>query len=179
MPHWREKGVSHPFSSGLSLSPRAVSWLALVLLLQTAGLAQGQSFRGRQTASIVPPLAVKLEPGKVAVVPIEVRIRAGYHINSDKPAEQYLIPTRLTWNVPGLKLRDIAYPEPETVNYAFSEQPLSVFSDTITIKSAFQVPPNVPSSLTELPGQLRYQACNDKACLPPATLDITVPVARP
>jgi hypothetical protein len=149
------------------------------LLLQAAGVAPGQSFRGRQTASVVPPLPVKLEPGKEVVIPIQVRIRSGYHINSDKPAEQYLIPTRLTWNAPTLKLKDVIYPEAEIVNYAFSEEPLSVFSDTITIKSAFQVPPNVPSSLTELPGQLRYQACNDKACLPPATLDITVPVARP
>jgi 1-acyl-sn-glycerol-3-phosphate acyltransferase len=94
-------------------------------------------------------------------------------------AEQYLIPTRLTWNTPALKLKDVTYPEAETVNYAFSDKPLLVFSDTIVIKSAFDVPSNVPASLTELTAQLRYQACNDKACLPPTTLDITVPVARP
>ena len=148
-----------------------------MLLVATA--AMGQTFRGRQSASIVPPLAVKLQPGKAVVVPVEVRIRSGYHINSDKPAEQYLIPTRLTWNTPALKLKEVTYPEAETVNYAFSDKPLSVFSDTIIIKSAFDVPSNVPASLTELTAQLRYQACNDKACLPPATLDITVPVARP
>ncbi len=155
------------------------SGLLLVLLLQVAAGASGQTFRGRQTASLVPPLPVKIEPGREVVVPIQIRIRTGYHINSDKPAEQYLIPTRLTWNTPVLKLKDVTYPKAETVSYAFSEEPLSVFSDTITIKSAFEVPPGVPASLTELAGQLRYQACNDKACLPPATLDITVPVARP
>jgi len=153
---------------------------ALVLLLQAAlATAPAQSFKGRQTASIVPPLAVKLEAGKTIKVPLQVRIRTGYHINSDKPAEQYLIPTRLTWTVPALKLKGVAYPEAETVNYAFSEQPLSVFSGTIAIESLFDVPANVPGSLTELTGQLRYQACNDKACLPPATLDVAVPVQRP
>jgi hypothetical protein len=34
----------------------------------------------------------------------------------------------------------------------------------------------LPETLTELRGELRYQACTNKACLPPKTLSFSVPV---
>jgi hypothetical protein len=38
------------------------------------------------------------------------------------------------------------------------------------------VPKPLPSDLKELAAKLRYQACTDKACLPPVTVDVKVPV---
>jgi hypothetical protein len=125
----------------------------------------------------MPPPAVRVKAGDELSVPLKVVIRPGYHINSNTPAEDYLIPTRLSWNDAGLKVQSIDYPQAETVNYEFSEKPLSVFSGSITLRSTFTVPEPVPSGLKELTGKLRYQACNDKACLPPVTVDVTVPVA--
>lgn len=126
---------------------------------------------------MLPPAAVRLEAGEEVSIPLKVVIRPGYHINSDTPAEDYLIPTRLTWNDSGLKVKSTEYPQAETVKYEFSEKPLSVFSGSITLRSTLAVPDPVPSGLKELNGKLRYQACNDKACLPPVTVDVTVPVA--
>ncbi|RPH74663.1 MAG: hypothetical protein EHM80_17555 [Nitrospiraceae bacterium] len=65
------------------------------------------------------------------------------------------------------------------VTYAFSEEPLSVYSGIIVLKTSFAVPKQVPATLAELKGRLRYQACNDKECLPPATLEVSVPVKQP
>lgn len=120
---------------------------------------------------------MKIEAGKGVSIPVKVAIRSGYHINSDTPAEDYLIPTKLTWDTPGFKVDSVEYPEAETVNYSFSEKPLSVFSGTITLRSTLLAPESLPAGLKELNGKLRYQACNDKACLPPVTADVTVPVA--
>ena len=137
--------------------------------------AVGQ-FRGVQAASVLPPTAVQLKAGGELSIPLKVVIRPGYHINSDTPAEDYLIPTRLTWNDAGLEVKSIDYPEPEIVKYEFSEKPLSVFSNSITLRSTLVVPDPVPAGLTELTGKLRYQACTEKACLAPVTLDVSVPV---
>lgn len=154
----------------------ALAWMALAVC---AAIAPAQTFQGRQVASVVPSLPVALEPGKQIEVPLQVRIRSGYHINSNKPAEEYLIPTRLTWDAAPLTVRNITYPKAEIVTYAFSEQPLSVYSGIIVLKTSFAVPKQVPASLAEIKGRLRYQACNDKECLPPATLEVSVPVKLP
>jgi DsbC/DsbD-like thiol-disulfide interchange protein len=148
---------------------------AAAVVLLFAGVALGQ-FRGVQAASVIPQSAVQLKAGEELSIPLKVVIRPGYHINSDTPAEDYLIPTRLTWNDTGLKVKSIDYPEPETVKYEFSEKPLSVFSGSITLRSTLAVPNPVPSGLKELTGKLRYQACTEKACLPPVTVDVLVPV---
>jgi DsbC/DsbD-like thiol-disulfide interchange protein len=146
-----------------------VGWLV------PGSVARGQ-FRGVQAASVMPPTAVRLKAGEELSVPLKIVIRPGYHINSNTPAEDYLIPTRLVWNDSGLKAKSIHYPEPETVKYEFSEKPLSVFSGSITVLSTLAVPDPVPSDLKELTGKLRYQACTEKACLPPVTVDVSVPV---
>jgi hypothetical protein len=39
------------------------------------------------------------------------------------------------------------------------------------------VPASVPPGLVNVAGKLRYQACNDRMCLPPKTIDVTVPVS--
>ncbi len=149
--------------------------IAAALVLASAASAQ---FRGVQAASVMPPKAVRLTPGEDLVVALKVAIRPGYHMNSDTPAEDYLIPTRLSWDVAGLVVESVEYPDPEIVNYEFSEKPLSVFSGTITLSSTFAVPETVPPGLSELAGKLRYQACTEKACLPPVTVDVSVPVTK-
>lgn len=125
---------------------------------------------------MIPPTAVRVSAGEELSVALKVVIRPGYHINSNSPAEDYLIPTRLTWNDAGLKVKSIDYPQSESVKYEFSEKPLSVFSGSITLRSTLAVPDPVPPGLKELTGKLRYQACTDKACLPPVTVDVSVPL---
>jgi DsbC/DsbD-like thiol-disulfide interchange protein len=153
---------------------------ALLVAAAAAGLlacnpAVGQ-FRGVQAASVIPPTAVRLKAGEDLSVPLKIVIRPGYHINSNTPAEDYLIPTRLVWSDSGLKVKSVHFPEPETVKYEFSEKPLSVFSGSITLLSTLAVPDPAPPGLKELSAKLRYQACTEKACLPPVTVDVSVPV---
>ena len=136
-----------------------------------------QSFSsGLRAATVLPSPVVKLKPGEIVDVPVTIQIRPAYHINSSRPADEYLIPTALTWEPSGLDLKETDYPEPELVNYLFSSQPVSVYSNKIVIVSRFAVPDKVPA-LTELKGRLRYQACNSKACFPPTSTDVTVAAA--
>lgn len=148
----------------------------VLLLLTAAAAPSGAQYRGFQAASVLPPPTVTIEAGEEAVVAITIRIRRGYHINSDAPAESYLIPTRLTWEAGPLTVVGVEFPEPEIVRYDFSRKPLSVFSTKVVLKTRFRAPPELPAEFSEIAGKLRYQACNDKACLAPTSVEFKVPV---
>ncbi|MGH9718619.1 MAG: protein-disulfide reductase DsbD domain-containing protein, partial [Bryobacteraceae bacterium] len=44
------------------------------------------------------------------------------------------------------------------------------------VTTKFRVPATAMSGPGQIAGKLRYQACNDKVCLPPKTIDVKVPV---
>lgn len=133
---------------------------------------------GFSAATIEPSPGIQITGSGPLRVPITVRIRRGYHINSDKPNDPYLIPTHLSWpNVVPLRVESVIYPPAEEVKYDFSDKPLSVYSSRVEIMTTFLVE-SVPADMGELRGSFRFQACNDKACLPPKTLPVRVPVRR-
>ncbi len=150
---------------------------SLVLIAATAamGIGPAQTVSGFRAATVLPSPLIRLEAGKPVSVPVTIQIRYGYHINSNTPAEDYLIATELTWD-PVLDLESVEYPKAETVEYPFSSKPLSVYSGRIVIRSKFRAPETIPGSLRELSGKFRYQACNSKACFPPKTVPVTVAI---
>lgn len=107
---------------------------------------------------------------------LTVKLQDGYHVNSHKPADEYLIPLRITWNQGPIEAVETVFPEPRLEKYAFSPKPVSVFSGTFEIISRFKVAPSAPLGLVAVSGRLRYQACTEKMCLPPRTIDIKAPV---
>jgi Disulphide bond corrector protein DsbC len=109
-------------------------------------------------------------------VKIPVSVRAGYHVNSNTPMEEYLIPLKLTWTATGaLRGGDVTYPTPALEKYEFAEKPLSVFTGSIELTAHFQVAGDAQAGPGAASGRLRYQACNDRACFPPKTVEVTVP----
>jgi len=123
------------------------------------------------------------EPQKVAgkrnaavQAKIPVSVRPGFHVNSNTPTDEYLIPLKLTWTSAGaLEGGSVTYPKPSLEKYEFAEKPLSVFTGNFELVANFMVAANAPAGPGAAVGKLRYQACNDRACFPPKTVDVTVP----
>ncbi len=132
--------------------------------------------QGTHFVSVEPVSPATARRGAEFQAPVRFTIRAGYHINSDQPAEEYMIPTVLTWSSGPFTLKGVIYPKAEPVKYEFSSKPLLVWSGTITVTSRFQAPADAPPGTIKLSGKLRYQACNNNACFPPKNLDVSVPV---
>ena len=110
-----------------------------------------------------------VEPGAVAVVTVELDIRSPYHINSNEPLEEYLIPTSLKLEpVSGLEIRNILFPAAEIKNLEISDVPMALYEGAVKI--AVEVVPNesLAGGNVELRGSVHYQACDDSTCLPPA-----------
>jgi thioredoxin:protein disulfide reductase len=114
--------------------------------------------------------------GTVAEAKIAVSLRDGYHVNSNKPSEEYLIPLRLTWTAAPLEAPETTYPKPKLEKYDFADKPLSVFSGDFEILSRFKVPAGATAGPVVLVGKLRYQACTSSMCLPPKTVEVRLPV---
>jgi len=108
-------------------------------------------------------------------VKIPVTVDPGFHVNSNHPSEDYLIPLKLTWTSLGaLEGGQVAYPTPTMEKYAFADKPLSVFSGSFALTASFQVAPNAAAGPGVAAGKLKYQACNSNTCYPPKTADVNV-----
>jgi thiol:disulfide interchange protein DsbD len=107
---------------------------------------------------------------------IPVTVQTGFHVNSNTPSEDYLIPLKLTWTTTGaLESANVTYPKPTIEKYEFAEKPLSVFTGNFDLVANFKVAATAPAGPGAAVGKLRYQACSNKACYPPKTIEITVP----
>jgi hypothetical protein len=106
---------------------------------------------------------------------IPVSVQPGFHVNSDKPSEEYLIPLKLTWTGTGaLQPGAIIYPKATQEKYEFAEKPLLVLTGNFDIVANFKVAGNASAGPGSAAGKLRYQACNNRACFQPKTVDVKV-----
>src|SRR5437016_6516752 len=90
------------------LRPTALSILVcLTLGAQTSGyLTVGE------------PQKVAGKRGAAVQVKIPVTVKTGYHVNSNKPNDEYLIPLKVTWKSTGvLEGGEIVYPKPALEKY--------------------------------------------------------------
>lgn len=126
--------------------------------------------------SIAPPRKVTVKAGGEAPGALSLQLREGFHVNSNAPADPYLIPLRLTWNPGPVEAAAIEFPKPQSEKLAFSEKPVLIFSGSFDVTTRFKAPAGAPTGQSLVTGKLRYQACNDRMCLAPKTVDVTLPV---
>lgn len=142
-----------------------------------AALALPLSAQAPQILSLQEPQKVTVPRQGEVRVPLKLSMRPGYHANSDKPSEDYLIPLRLTWDSKApLEPVEIVYPKAKLEKFEFTEKPISVVDGDFEIVTRFRRTPNAMPGPAFLSGKLRYQACNDKMCFPPRTIDVKVPL---
>ena len=150
----------------------------LAPIFATLLAAFSPSLRAQSSAvlSLPAPERLSIKRGATGEVKLKGELRQGYHVNSDKPADEYLIPLKLTWAKEPLQTVQIVYPKPQLEKYDFSPTPLSVFSGSFEIVTHFKAAPTAAPGPAMMTGKLRYQACNNKECLPPRTAEVTLSV---
>ena len=106
---------------------------ALVLVVGLASPATAQRPYDVKINPIAETDAV--HPGTSARVALEISLDAGYHVNSNTPLDEFLIPTILTVNPPtGISLGGVAFPEAIVlVGPLGPEEPLAVFEEEFLI----------------------------------------------
>jgi thiol:disulfide interchange protein DsbD len=116
----------------------------------------------------------KVYPGSEVKLAVKVNIEDGWHINSNKPYEDYLIPTELTIGITYFELKKVTYPEAHDFKFSFSEKPLSVYEGQIYIGALLETSKDIKPGKYPLKINLNYQACNDRSCLAPTSVEDTL-----
>ena len=150
-----------------------------LVLFATLALASSQAaFAQISPLTVFPPSdPVAIKRGATATAKVKVSIRQGFHCNTNTPSDEYLIPLKLTFApVGGLESTGVVYPKGKDEKYEFSATPLNVYSGEFELTATFKAAKDAPKGPSKIVGKLRFQACNDKMCLAPKTLEVTIPL---
>jgi hypothetical protein len=167
----------------------AVFWLAfLVCIAPSAGASQQWAGLGSnsnsnvkvEVASVAP---VKVRQGGNSTVTLNFRVRPNYHINSNTPGSGLLIPTVLRLDPPtDVIVGSTTYPEGKNMAFSFAPgHELNVYTGDFEVTTRVMVERKLRPGKYRVRGNLRYQACDARACYSPTELPVTfdVQVVRP
>ena len=124
--------------------------------------------------TVAQPQKVVGKRNAVVRTKIPVTILDGFHINSNTPSDEYLIPLKVTWTSLGaLEGGQVTFPQAGKITVG--DQSLSVFTGKLELVANFKVSAKAPAGPGIASGKLGYQACDDSKCYPPKSIDISVP----
>lgn len=101
-------------------------------------------------------------------------VEPGFHVNSDKPKDEFLIPLKLTWTGTALQPGAVTYPKSEDVKVGNDQ--VSVFTGKFTVETKFTAAASAAPGPALMTGKLHYQACNNQMCFRPAITEVRLPV---
>ena len=143
--------------------------VALLVVAPTLIFAQ---FRGPR-AELAPLVESAVRAGGTARAALQITLPPQLHVQSNAPRDPALIPTELTFSPPaGVQATEIVFPKSTDFVQAGLAQPLAVFEHEFAIGVQIAVAEGTTPGTIDVPGRLRYQACDDKVCYPPQTGEV-------
>jgi hypothetical protein len=109
--------------------------------------------------------------------PIRLRLKISkpWFIHGTKSEGEGLIPTVLSFpESPRLKVEGITFPEPDRKKFDYTSKPIGVFSGHVLVKATLVVSRDAQPAERLVKGNLSYQACTYKVCLPPENVPVNL-----
>jgi cytochrome c biogenesis DsbD-like protein len=143
---------------------------SFVVLCACAAFAQSSS----PLITVAPISTITVVRGGKAALDIPLRVNQGFHVNSNHPNDELLLPTIVHLDPPeGIMIAGVEYPQAEQMALPFAgEEKLSVFSGDIDVTAEVRVLKSAPLGTQRVHGQVRYQACDNRRCFPPKTAPV-------
>ncbi len=154
--------------------------LFLILLLIPFHTA-AQQVAGMSSADKVNIEVVKsqnlIPAGTSAKGAVLLNLEDTWHVNSERPLQDFLIPTELTIEgTDQITVSAYQYPPSKEYNFDFSQEPVRVFEGEAPIFFTLFATDDAEPGTYELSGTIQVQACDNSVCLAPVTLPVTVQV---
>ena len=153
----------------------AASAVLLGTGLGLTGLGFAQS-PGNKTPSVtVAPIdPITVTRGSSGQVTVNFRVAPGFHINSNTPKSEFLIPTALKLDAPtDIAISKVTYPAGKDMSFPFSpDEQLNVYTGDFAVTLMVRPLHSVMPSKYAIHGNLKYQACDNAACYPPKQVPI-------
>lgn len=83
--------------------------------------------------------SIKVNQGEKFTIDLSIIVSQTWHINSNKPNDDFLIPSEISANSNGIKLQSVKYPQAHELKLSFSEELVSVYEGTSNAKLTFSV----------------------------------------
>ena len=119
---------------------------------------------------------VTVQAGKRAEIAVSVSVKKGYHIQANHVKDEFIIPTTIEMETQEIVVTEKQiFPQTKEFKLAGTTDPLLVYEGdfviTIRIKAT-----EVKDGKYVLPAKLRYQACDERMCYAPKTIDFSIRV---
>jgi hypothetical protein len=149
-----------------------------LLFLATGGFAQEEFGPKGPVVKMAPAPVITAAQAKSTTVPLSFNVASGYHINSNHPKSEYLIPTALKLDATtDIVIGKTIYPDGKDMSFAFSpDEKLNVYTGNFEVDVLVHPLTSVQPGKYIVRGTLRYQACDNTACYPPKNLPISFDV---
>jgi thiol:disulfide interchange protein DsbD len=102
---------------------------------------------------------------------VEVELAPGWHINSTKPLDEFLVPTSLQVQSEGFEFAEQHWPKPDSVHSPAAGGYMSLYSGRFTVRIEAK-----PRKGKSAPGPakvtLHYQSCDNATCFPPKSVTV-------
>jgi hypothetical protein len=145
-----------------------------VALLSSLGWAQQSPGKKAPSVTLAPIATISVTRGQAGVVSLPFRVASGFHINSNTPKSEFLIPTALRMSPPtDIAITKMTYPAGKDMSFPFApDEPLNVYSGDFTVTMKVRPLHTVMPGKYAIHGELKYQACDNAACYPPKKLPV-------
>lgn len=156
-----------------------MNWLLIFsLALPVASAAAQEAPTMKAVVSMAPAPVVTVTQGTAAPVPLSFRVARGYHINSNKPKSEFLIPTALKIGATtDIVIGGTTYPDGRDMSFAFApDEKLNVYTGDFEVDVSVRPLRSVQPGKYVMRGTLKYQACDNASCYPPQKLPVSFEV---
>jgi thioredoxin:protein disulfide reductase len=151
--------------------------VAIALLASAISMTAQDSPYPRAASVVQPQAYVSLQPvprSHAFEIAVVAKITPGFHVNAHEPSEEYLIPTKITADLPpGVMVVETTYPRGVMRAFSFSKTPLRVYENSFTIRMKLRTAASAPLGVQKIALTVGYQACNQDSCLPPTKIPAT------
>ena len=165
------------FAESMAQSPSSFMYMHFSL---NDYLTPAEDLEPPSDAVVAATAKIKGKSDEVFNVELQLKIASGWHINANPAGQDYLIPTTVELDAKApVEIVDIAYPKGRSMRFEFSDEPLNVYEENLTISLRLKQKPDVQRKKNApITLKLTYQPCNDTECLFPETLDVPLRFPR-
>jgi len=152
-----------------------ISSLSLILFLVANWNIYGQDISPKDVVNIKVNTDKLLNKNEVIDLNIILSIKDGWHLNANKPLDDYLTPTVVSIkDTSNIHIISEEYPAPSFVKLKFSQSQLALYENEAQINFKLKTKKSFKGSELKLEGEVQYQPCNDQTCLFPVSKPFSI-----
>jgi thiol:disulfide interchange protein DsbD len=153
---------------------------SLIVMAQSGGVA---ATGARGSAGVVKAQGYvstdAIRPGDKFKIAVALDIAEGYHVQGHQPSAG-LIATEVKFEpVAGITIKEPTYPAPKYIkleSLGLGDEALAVHDGTIYVVADAEADSSIKPGPLEIRARYTVQACDDRVCLAPDTIDLVIPV---